>query len=135
MKRLMTPVLVLLAAALIVGAGYLGFNDTGDARSLGAETEPQAPPTVPVSRGNVQQTVIAPGHLESMKQVVLGMDMGGCLVELNARPGDTVRQGDVLARLDTAPFEEALAQAQLRLEQAHKSLVILFSKTLIRRTI
>jgi HlyD family secretion protein len=118
MKRLMTPVLVLLAAVLIVGAAYLGFNDTGDAQGLGAEAEPQAPPTVLVSRGNVQQTVIAPGHLESVKEVVLGMDVGGRLVEINVRPGDVVRQGDVLARLDTARIENTLQEARLRLETA-----------------
>ncbi len=132
MKRLTTLILILLAVALVTGAGYLGFNGTGGDGGLDAllsavglrgqqapaSAEPPVPPTVPVTRGDVQQTVIAPGQLVGTGETVLGADVSGRLAEINVRPGDVVRKGDVLARLDPQPFETTLQEAHLKLAWA-----------------
>jgi HlyD family secretion protein len=137
-KRSTTLILILLIAPLVIGAGYLGVHSTGadgkldlgagwDAllgavglkeRQVQARAEPQAPATVPVTRGNVQQTVIAPGRLVDTRETSLGVDVGGRLAEIYARPGSVVREGNVLAQLDTGPLEAALQEAHLKLEQA-----------------
>lgn len=117
MKRLMTPALILLAAALVVVAGYFGFNSAAG-NTTQTDANPSAPPTVPVTRGDVQQTVIAPGQLVGTGEMVLGLDVGGRLAEVNVRPGDVVHKGDVLARLDPQPFETTRQEARLKLARA-----------------
>jgi multidrug efflux pump subunit AcrA (membrane-fusion protein) len=138
MKRVTWLLGITLVAVLVAGAGYLGARSTveGETLHLGSELEslmraiglrgrqaqadaaPAAHPTVPVSRGDVQQTVIAPGQLVGTQESVLGIDVAGRLAEINVRPGDVVHTGEVLARLDPAPLQAALEEAQLRLAAA-----------------
>lgn len=112
MKTWMLLLIAILIVALVGGAGYLG------SRSARVEATPEAPTTAAVTRGDVQQTVTAPGQVIGTREVVLGMDVGGQLAEIDVRPGDVVRFGTVLARLDTRFLEEALEAAQLKLAQA-----------------
>lgn len=84
-----------------------------------AVVTPEAKPvTVPVSRGDVAQTVTAPGQLVGMQERMLGVDVNGRLLDLTVRPGSIVQAGDVIARLEAAPYETALQTAQIELAQA-----------------
>jgi HlyD family secretion protein len=65
-----------------------------------------------VTRGSVEQTVTAPGQLINTRELVLSLDVGGRLAELNVRPGDTVTQGATLAAVDMADLREAEREAQ-----------------------
>ena len=114
MKRWLILTGVLAVTAVIATAAYLGYQKTQPAPN------PQSliPITVPVTQGNVQQTVTAPGQLVGIQEQVLGMDVGGRLVALTVRPGSVAQAGDLIARLDPAPFAEALAAAQIELAQA-----------------
>ncbi len=114
MKRWIVVLVVVFAVVAVVGAGYLGT------RSVQTESTPvpQAPLTVPVTRGDVQQTVTAPGKLVGIRQITLATDVGGRLAEINVRPGDYVQAGDVLARLEIADLERAVTEAELALRQA-----------------
>ena len=125
MKRWMIVGLVALAVLLIGGAGYLGLRST----RTGADfADLEAPATVSVTRGDVQQTVIAPGVLVDVQTVVLGARVGGWLAELDVRPGDVVKAGEVIARLQVddllwqiAQTEGELDSAQLALSAAEKT--------------
>ncbi len=108
-KRGYVVLAAVLAVALIAGATYLGFQSAQPP----ASTAIDAPPTVPVDRGDVQKTVTAPGKLIGTGEVVLSMGADGRLAELNVRPGDHVKAGDVLAALDTSELEQKVAQAEL----------------------
>ena len=118
MKRWMLVLGAVLVIGLIAGAGYLGT------RSAKQENTPavQAPTTVEVTRGDVQQTVTAPGQLVGTRQVTLAPDVSGKLAEVHVRPGEHVQTGDVLVRIDPAPLEEAVAAAQASLEVAQAQL-------------
>jgi HlyD family secretion protein len=115
-KRWMFIPIIVGVVALVVGAGYLG------SRSVQAEdgNESPQPQTVPVTRGDVQQTVTAPGQLVSTRQATLSFPDGisGQLAELNVRPGDRVDVGQTLARLETVDLEQAVAEAELDLRRA-----------------
>jgi HlyD family secretion protein len=120
MKRLTGVLLIVLTLVVVGSAGYLGT------RSVQGRTPPtfDPPATVEVTRGDVRQTVIAPGQIVSVRQATLALDVAGRLAEVNVQPGQTVQAGDVLARLNLAPFEERpvaagadLEVAQARLEQ------------------
>jgi HlyD family secretion protein len=90
-----------------------------------APPEIEAPPTVPVTRGDVRQTVTAPGRLIDARIVTLSFDAAGKLAEINVRPGDAVKAGDTIARLETAALELQLAQA----EQAYVIQQAIYSDT------
>ena len=105
---------LVIVLALIGGAGYLGFRS---ARPQ-AQAVPQAPPTVPVTRGDVQQTVTGPGTLACTQESLLEMKVGGRLAEVNVRAGDPVKKGDVLAKLDTLTLQNAVREATAQLEQS-----------------
>jgi HlyD family secretion protein len=110
--------LVGLLVAAVAGAGYLGFRST----QVDVSLTPTPPVTVPVTRGNIQQTVTAPGLLEGTCQVKLEMAVAGRLAEFNARPGDVVRAGAVLAMLETDSLELAVQSARAELAQKEASL-------------
>jgi HlyD family secretion protein len=114
----MIPFVILLALALIGGAGYMGFRS---ARPQRAPTV-QAPPTMPVTRGDVQQTVTGPGTLVATQDFMLETQVSGRLSEVNVRPGDSVKAGQVLARLETLTFENAVRDATAQLEQSRLKL-------------
>jgi multidrug efflux pump subunit AcrA (membrane-fusion protein) len=99
-----------VVALLFAAAGYAGYRI-----SLGDETiAPRNPSTVAVTRGDVNQTVVAPGRAVGTGEVVLGMSIGGRLATVGVRPGSVVARGDVVARLDTAPLEAAVEDARLQ---------------------
>lgn len=114
MKIVVWIVGIVLALAVIGGAGYLGYARTNTA----VPETPPAPITVAVSQGDVQKTVTAPGQLVGTQEQLLSMGVNGRITELNVRPGSIVQAGDVLARLDPAPYENALEIAQIQLAQA-----------------
>jgi len=113
-KRWVISIILILSLALVGGAGYMGFQSSRPK----ANKTMQAPPTVPVTRGDVQQTVTAPGQLIGTQETMLEMRVGGRLTEVTVRPGDAVKKGDVLARVDTLMLESAVRDAQAQLEQS-----------------
>jgi HlyD family secretion protein len=124
MKRWSMLMIVGVAVALTGGAAYLGL------RSAQADepATPQAPDTVTVTRGDVQQSVTAPGYLVSTQETILAAGISGRLDTLYVHPGDPVQAGDVLAELEIDRLLESIAQAeadlalaQLRLSEAEKS--------------
>ncbi len=116
MKRWMFVLIIVGVVALVGGAGYLG------SRSAQAEdgTESSRPQTIPVTRGDVQHTVTAPGQLVGTRQVMLSFSnsVSGRLAEINVRPGDRVSAGQTVARLETVDLERAVAEAELDLRRA-----------------
>lgn len=67
--------------------------------------------------------IIAEGHLKPERAVHLSFLAPGVVEEIHIRIGDLVRQGDVLARLSTAPQAEAqLTAARLELVSAQQAL-------------
>ncbi len=120
MKKRRITLAVILALALIGGAGYLGV------RSNQASSNNQnvvAPPTVAVTLGNVVQSVDAPSQLVSMQEVNLQMGVSGTLLSLGVKPGVSVKQGQVLATIgDQEKYQGAVASAQLQVLEAQKAL-------------
>ncbi len=113
MSRLQVIAGGLGVAALFAAAAFAGYRF-----SQGDETvAPRNPSTVAVTRGDVNQTVVAPGRAVGTGEVVLGMSIGGRLAAVDVRPGSIVTQGDVVARLDTAPLEAAVEAARLQLDR------------------
>ncbi|MDO9488946.1 MAG: efflux RND transporter periplasmic adaptor subunit, partial [Sphingomonadaceae bacterium] len=75
--------------------------------------------TVPVERGSLRVTVSATGNLQPTNQVDVGSELSGTVVELNVDNNDRVTRGQVLARLDPARLQDAIAQERAQLASAH----------------
>jgi HlyD family secretion protein len=118
MKPWLIVSLIIIAIAAIAGAGYLGSRSV----AVTEDSTPQAPVTVAVTRGEVQQTVTAPGQLVGTQEKLLGLKVEGQLEEITVRPGSVVQAGEVLARLDIESLQEKLAEAQLELSRAETDL-------------
>lgn len=134
---LMKTIGLILVFFLIGGVGYLGYSGSsqpvddfattmqarvGMGNTAVADTTPTPPTTIPVERGVVEDTVIAPGQLSAVKEQILAAGVGGILAEMNVRPGDQVKAGQVLAQIERRPYEEALSLAQLKLTRAEAEL-------------
>ena len=58
----------------------------------------------------------AEGRLEWARRVTLGFAVGGVVERVAVRPGDRVRAGALLARLDTRPFDARVRELAARAE-------------------
>lgn len=103
-------------AALVVAAGWLGWSSSRP-KTLDAQRKPQ---TVRVTRGDVQQSVTAPGRLEATRKASLGFSSQGKVVEVRVGVGEAVRRGQTLAVLDRAPLRRQLTDARAALKAARR---------------
>ena len=103
--------MAIIALALAVG-GFLYFRSGAD---------PQAMPryqTEPLSRGNLRVTVSATGKLEPINQVDVGSELSGVIEAVFVDYNDRIKKGQVLARLDVAKLQDAIAKAKAALASA-----------------
>jgi macrolide-specific efflux system membrane fusion protein len=110
--------LVLVAAILLLGAGTAGYF------VMGAPAKDEVPRTVPVTRGNVEETVLATGTIEASSLVSVGAEVSGRIKTLNVALGDDVKAGHVIAEIDSLNQENAVkaAEASLANVEAQKSI-------------
>lgn len=121
-----------LAAAGIVVAGYLVWQ-----RFF---TE-QAPAllTAAVSRGDVEETVLATGTLKPVRLVAVGAQVSGRITAVNVELGQSVEAGDLIAEIDSVTQENALRTAEASLanlkaqRQEREATLALNEKTLARQ--
>ena len=59
-----------------------------------------------------------PGQAEANEEAELSFQVGGSLIEVSANVGDTVKKGQVLAKLDPQDFEVRLRAAEGELSSA-----------------
>lgn len=101
-----------------------------DARGLRARTGGESPlptnplPTRPagvsytVVRGTIEQTVKVTGRVVSAREETIAFSDSGRLSQLHVQPDQTVKQGDLLAELDTRVLENQLKVAKVQAEIA-----------------
>lgn len=110
MRPLATAAAGTALAAALAGVGYWAWTSSrAGASSRGAVT---AVRTVSPSRRTVDSSVIATGavRLKVGADVRVGAQVSGIVQELNVSVGSQVREGDVLARIDSRGLQARLAQ-------------------------
>jgi HlyD family secretion protein len=80
------------------------------------ETTTPTPAVTPVKQANL--STAAEGNLEPAQSVTLNFTGGGLVTEVNVQEGQTVKAGDVLARVKSAAQRDALAEAEAALATA-----------------
>lgn len=74
------------------------------------------PTATPIPTG---VTILADGVVQAARPLLpLAFETGGKLLAVNVQPGDVVQAGDVIATLDDAALQEAIANAILQVSQA-----------------
>lgn len=112
-----------LAALVALGVGYAGWSGFGD-DAAGVVYD-----TVPAAKDSLTVTVSATGTLQPLTQVDISSELSGVVRTVLVNENDLVRQGDVLAELDTtrivAQVEGARASAlaaEAKVEDARTTL-------------
>jgi multidrug efflux system membrane fusion protein len=112
----LTWILILLAVGGVVwwarhqeapqqqaGGGRGGRGAGGPPMSIVAET---------IGKGDIGITLNALGTVTSLATVTVRSQISGYLMKLDFKEGDEVRKGDLIAEIDSRPYEAALAQSK-----------------------
>ncbi len=110
MKKKRTWIMIGVVAVLIVGGVYLATRRTnGQAQASQFLANLQ---TASVIRTTLSNSVESSGSIIPNATVQLSFGASGTVSEVNVTPGDQVKQGDVLATLDTTDLQVAVTQAE-----------------------
>lgn len=96
----------LIALLLVIGIG-----GAGAAYFLRSPPAREAFRSLPVTRQTIVRVVEATGHLDASARVQVSSKIAGHLAEIKVAPGDTVKRGQLLARLDDRASEIGVRSA------------------------
>jgi RND family efflux transporter MFP subunit len=105
------------AAIVIVAAAFGGWRWFSRDRPVAVET------AIVTQRGAGMQAAVlnASGYVTARRRATVSSKITGKVIEVNVEEGMSVREGQVLARLDAASFVAALALADAQAEAARRA--------------
>lgn len=107
-RRTIATTLVLLACAAV--AGWAVYDRE-------TETAQTGPATITAAKGAIERTVLATGLIEAESLVSVGARTSGLIEELLVNVGDDVKEGDLIASIDSLEQQNTVLQAQADLAQ------------------
>jgi RND family efflux transporter MFP subunit len=120
-RRWLRRLLVLMLLIVLAGGGLIAAT-TSQRWELLAMLEPRLEvrvASVSVQTGRAADaTVVATGYLESRRQAMIGARAPGRIETLNVEEGTRVKKGDVLAALEHADLDAALAANKAELTRS-----------------
>ena len=123
MKRILQFLLIaIVVAALAIGGYWVYQNQAASATTSEDGTYTQV---VAVEQGDLTASLSVVGQLEAVQSAELAFEqMSGTakLQSLAAATGQTVIAGQVLAAIDSAPYQQALDEAKSGLQEAEETL-------------
>ncbi|MGI6704768.1 MAG: biotin/lipoyl-binding protein [Clostridia bacterium] len=120
-KKLLSIALLVMIAASLGGCGLFPEEEEVLAPPLVKPKEEEYQ-LVEVKRGDIVNKLQVTGSLVAAKDHPLSYEQGGRLDEILVKNGDTVKKGDVVARLDVGDLETQIEQAKISVAQAEVSL-------------
>jgi RND family efflux transporter MFP subunit len=119
-------------AAGVVAQSACSKSNTAEAADSGtapttasadSTSEPKSNVSLPVAAeevrtGDLVLSVTTTGQVRSDAEATLKAESGGTADEVLVRPGDAVRRGQALVRLDARPFDLAVREAEAGVEEA-----------------
>jgi multidrug efflux pump subunit AcrA (membrane-fusion protein) len=123
MKKIIRVILMVLALAAVGGGGYWYYEH--HIASTAAASGTTYTQVVQVTQGALDATVSVVGQLEAEQNSSLVFEqMSGTtnLLTLAVQAGNTVTEGQVLATIDPASYQQALDQATSDLQAAEETL-------------
>lgn len=127
-----------LFAALWLGACTPGQGLPGEDPDAGGEAAPRAVPveTAPVTRGDMEQTLESAATISARREVLVLAEVTGQVTSVKVEEGDSVQQGQDLARLQNRQIEQAVPSAEItvsRMRQEKQNLQPLKDKGYVSR--
>lgn len=123
------PLAWAIAIAVVVGVGAFLATQHGNAapaKSNVAKTpavlELSASDLQTVRQATLRLPLSLSGTLSPVRQTLVGAEVEGVVAEVLVRPGEAVKAGQLLARLDTSESRSQLAARQANLERARAEL-------------
>lgn len=116
----------LLITTITAVAGLTGWGGVHLFKKVNAATEGRTVPTTTVKLGDVTISVTARGELQGGNSQVMAAPMtGGREMALTflRKPGELVKDGDVVARFDTTEEEYKLREAEADLAEAEQHVI------------
>lgn len=108
-RRLKPTRLVFVALLLLAAAGLLllwsGYFDRQTSSAI----------TAPVTRGNIEEVVLATGTFKPAKLVAVGAQVSGRIIALHVKLGDAVKKDTLIAEIDSTTQSNDLRTAQASL--------------------
>ncbi|HEU4830137.1 MAG TPA: efflux RND transporter periplasmic adaptor subunit [Gemmatimonadales bacterium] len=118
--RLLSRHFVLLAVGLAAACG----EDAAPQAQAGAPGGPERPIPVEIAvaeLGTAARTVTATGTIEPIRTVTINSQLAGAVRQVAVEEGIAVRQGTLLARIDSRELEAQLASAEANLQAAERA--------------
>lgn len=125
MRRLiLTLSACFIVSGLLYGLGLPPFRKTAalDQQPARERVRPLTVEVGEVRRGSVEENISAVGSLMARRTVEIAPKIGGRIERILVQVGDRVRQGQLVAQLDSRELEEELREAQASLRVAEANL-------------
>jgi len=100
--------LVLILLVLSAGGGYYAWARLSPSKEVSYVTQP-------AKIGSIEETVLANGLLKPVSLVAVGAQASGQITALHVALGDEVREGDLIAEIDSVTQTNALRTAEAAL--------------------
>lgn len=113
MRKTKILIAVIALPLILAGAWYIGRGNAG------AES---AYRFVEVTRGDLQATVSATGSLSAVTTVQVGTQVSGQVAEILVDFNDTVRKGQLIARIDPTLARQAVRDAEATVQRSRAEL-------------
>lgn len=110
MKRLLNAFLVVVFIGMVLGTFYFVWNRS--------QPEPQVFETETPFKTNIIKKIVANGSIVPQKELLIKSRVSGIVDELYVEAGESVRNGQLLARIKIIPNAAGLAQAEANVERA-----------------
>jgi multidrug efflux pump subunit AcrA (membrane-fusion protein) len=108
-----------VAAAVALGGWWVWFRPDSTNESAAATQSEQR---VTATRGSMAQTISAEGTITPAQTDDLNFTSAGTVTAVNVTAGQTVKAGDVLATIDSAELQAAVAEAESSVADANAKL-------------
>jgi multidrug efflux system membrane fusion protein len=100
-------------ALLVLAAGTVWWVRQGSAPQQGGRNAaPMSIVPETVSKGDIAVNLNALGTVTSLATVTIRTQISGYLIKIDFKEGQDVKKGDLLAEIDSQPYEATLAQAR-----------------------
>jgi membrane fusion protein, multidrug efflux system len=126
-----TLVVVVIAVLALIAGGVM-LSKRGGAKAATANAAAAAPDPVELAAADVATVSLTPlsralpisGSLSPLVQTTVRSKVAGDVLELTVREGQAVKQGELLARIDTRYLKATLDSQQAALEKARADLAL-----------
>ncbi len=114
-RKYFIPIVIVLA--LLIAGGYYLYP------TIGQKGANQKFRTMKVERGEISSVVTATGTINPVTTVLVGSQVSGTIKELHADFNSRVKEGQVIAQIDSAIFEAQVEQGKANVLNAQANLL------------